>query len=198
MGSVSALQQPGLTPCAPRGSPGASLLQQRRKRRSPLLLNKANQEVETVRLSLLWPCHSEEDLGRGGGVGKCAFSAPETPILICDAQYVPGSMPGTGEAKVSGPALEGLTCTRGSACQGQDDKPSWALSSTVCKAPSTPMIPHSPVGLMFCRGAHRVPLQLKRRTRYLLDLSQILVLPCISCVALDKPLHLSEPQIPRL
>ena len=36
-----------------RGSPGASPSQQRR--RSPLLLNKANQEVETLRLSLAWP-----------------------------------------------------------------------------------------------------------------------------------------------
>lgn len=42
---------------SPHGTPGASLLQQRRRRRSPLLLNKANQET------LVCPC-------RGPDTGK--------------------------------------------------------------------------------------------------------------------------------
>lgn len=55
MGPGRDLRQPGPLPPAPRRSPGGSLLQQRRKRRSPRLLNEVNQEVETVRLSLPWP-----------------------------------------------------------------------------------------------------------------------------------------------
>lgn len=61
----------------------------------------------------------------------------------------------------------------------------------------TPVIPHNPEGLTFCRGADRILSRLKRM-RGSSRRGSILAPPCIFCVALGERLSLSEPHVPCL
>lgn len=78
----------------------------------------------------------------GGNVANWTFPAPETQIqsdllMLTGRQALCRTL---GSPWVSSPALVGSTCTRGSAHQDQDNtEPSWAPSSTVCKALPFPL-----------------------------------------------------------